>query len=152
MWHVCFALFLHPHMCTQYLMKVWVAEWSKWSWCQTLTSCGLRCPSRRKYLKFDSVPQISHVAYISTEIPPRSIGWSKMDVNMNLFAIYLRPFGCLYSVTALQGHKRVFKRLGVKLWRAVYPITVCVCVWKWVKDKGIKRDFTILLNLLTFPN
>lgn len=80
-------------------------------WCQRLTSCGFPCPSRRKFLKSASVPQISHVAYICTQIPPRSIGFFEMDVNMKLFAIYLRPFGRLYSVTALQGHRRAFKRL-----------------------------------------
>lgn len=104
---LCADVFLHP--LAQCMMKVWAAEWSEWLWCQTLTSCGFSCPSRRRYLKFDSVPQISHVAFICTEIPPRAIGCFEMDVNMKLFAIYLRPFGCLYSVTALQGHRRVLK-------------------------------------------
>lgn len=49
------------------------------------------------------------MAFICTEIPPRAIGCFEMDVNMKLFAIYLRPFGCLYSVTSLQGHRRVLK-------------------------------------------
>lgn len=118
-----------------HMMKVWAAEGSEWSRCQTLTSCGFSCPSLRRYLKFDSDPQISHVAYICTEIPPRSIGCFEMDVNMNLFAIYLRPFGCLYSVTALQGHRRCLTCLGVQLWRPVYPITDRVCESEW-KTKG----------------
>lgn len=140
MWHVGLFMFLHPHMCAQCMMEVWAAEWSEWLWCQQLTSCGFLCPSRRRYLKFDLVPLISHVAYIWTEIPPRSIGCLEIDVNMNLFAIYLRPFGCLYSVTALQGHRRAFKRLGMQLWRAVYPITVWVCESEW-KTKG-KREIS----------
>ena len=125
--------------CAQNMMKVWAAEWSEWLWCQTLTSCGFSCPSRRMYLKFDSVPQISHVAYICAEIPPRAIGCFEMDVNMKLFAIYLRPFGCLYSVTALQGHRRKGIKtcsnggLFIPLWS--------LCVWKWVKDKKDKDKF-----------
>lgn len=121
------------HVSTAYMMKVWAAEWSEWSQCQTLTSCGFPCPCCRRYLKFASDPQISHVACISTEIPPRSIGCFEMDVNMNLFAIYLRPFGCLYSVTALQGHRRVFNLS----WSAVVEgclshqgLCVCESVWK----------------------
>lgn len=104
-----------------------------------LTSRSFSCPSRRRYLKFGSVPQISHVAYICTEIPPRSIGCFEMDVNMNLLVIYLRPFGCLYSVAALKGHGRVFNLSwsAVIVWRSVVPHGLCVR--KWVKDKAIKR-------------
>lgn len=85
------CVLLRPHMCARYMMKVWAVEWSEWLWCQTLTSCGFSCPSLRRYLKSDSVPQISHVAYICTEIPPRAIGCFEMGVNMKLFG-YLAVF------------------------------------------------------------
>lgn len=125
-----------------------------------LTSRSFSCPSRRRYLKFGSVPQISHVAYICTEIPPRSIGCFEMDVNMNLLVIYLRPFGCLYSVAALKGHGRVFNLSwsAVIVWRSVVPHGLCVR--KWVKDKAIKRfhnntkcvDIAQLSAMLTLSN
>lgn len=134
-----------------HMMKVWAAEGSEWSRCQTLTSCGFSCPSLGRYLKFDSDPQISHVAYICTEIPPRSIGCFEMDVNMNLLAIYLRPFGGLYSVTALQGHRRVFNLSRGAVMEA------CLShhrwsVWNWVKDKGREWDCSILPSVLTLHN
>lgn len=55
------------------------------------------------YLKFDAAPQILHVACIWAGIPHRSIDCFEMDVNMNFFGVYLRPFGCPYGVTAFTG-------------------------------------------------
>lgn len=89
------------------------------------------------------VSLISHVAYICTEIPPRSIGCFEMDVNMNLISIYLSPFGCSNSVTASQGHSGYVNPPG----RLCIPSRP-ECV---KEDKGIKRDFTIRQTVVTLP-
>lgn len=149
MWLVGFPHVL-AFVCAQCMMEVWEAEWNEGLWCQKLTSCGFSCPAHRRHLKFDAGLQISHVAYICTEIPPRSIGCFEMDVNMNLLAIHPSPLGCLYSARALLGQRRVLKQPRAQLSRAVYPIMAFV--WKWVKHKKFKKDFTIILNLLTLPN
>lgn len=53
-----------------------------------------------------------------------------------------RPFGCIYSVTVLQGHRRVFNGC----YGALFISSWSDCV-KVTEDKGIERDFAILPNL-----
>lgn len=95
-------------VCAQYIMKVLAAEGSESSRCQTLTSHKFSRSSHRRYLKFGSISQISHVACVCAEMSQKSIGCFEMDVNMNLCAISPSPFGCLWSVAALKRHGRVF--------------------------------------------
>lgn len=100
-------------------------------------------PSHRRYLKFGSISQISHVACVCAEMSPKSIGCFEMDVNMNLCAIYPSPFGCLWSVAALKGHERVFNLswfwffFFFKVRSPVVPRSSCVR--KCVKDDGIRK-------------
>lgn len=133
------SISLHPDVCAQYIMKVLAAEWSERSRCQTLTSHKFSWPSHRRYLKCGSISQISHVAYICTKMPPKTIGCLEMDVNTNLHAIYPSPFGCLCSVTALKGHERVFNLSWVAFIVQSPVVPRRSCVREWVKDDGIKR-------------
>lgn len=64
----------HPRMCTLYV-TVWETEWAECLPCQKLTSCGFPDSSRWRCLKFDAAPQISHVAFICTQMPTRSVGF-----------------------------------------------------------------------------
>lgn len=139
MWLACFWAYPYILTCVCTVYNEGVSGRVKESRCQTLTSHKFSWPSQRRYFKCGSISQISHVAYICTKMPPKSIGCLEMDVNTNLYAIYPSPFGCRCSVTRLKGHERVFNLSWVSFTVRSPVVPRGSCVRERVKNDGIKR-------------